>query len=524
MLSDNEGAGDGWNRGDLCHLLPTASHNAFNIKLSFRESMAEPPILRVGSRWVPGTQQDSFGRFWAFRVANLAPDTEFQLELHRSARSGASSDRLCDSWTLRTFPAPDSRPEHLRVASFTCAGGPCLPIPPVLFAPWKSAAYRRRLFDLMIAQEPDFVIANGDHVYFDLPAIARLRENPIVNALSGLIRGMSAIFDPSLTVLDSANEIALTTVGDDQIASIYGVRFRSTPIFFITDDHDYFDNDDATLERVTFPPDPFHRSLRDSLQKLYFPEFIVEHDPDPAFPGLSTQQGVRLSSHFGEIRFGDLFSGLLYDCGGYLSLGAQARLFPEVVENWLVDRTRIEDTRHLVHFPSHPLGWTAGKWREWYRDLLLSDGSLVEAVLRDEDGNKYMWQEGWWNQHQRLVQAIASQSNRKPIMVSGDLHALGATRIERSGNLDLTHNPIHSVLSGPVGVGDAGWPSAARGVQSRNPADLVCTDLLSLEESNGFTIFEFDREHDEFQLFRAPTEGSKPERLKVEIATRFNVA
>jgi hypothetical protein len=67
-------------------------------------------------------------------------------------------------------------------------------------------------------------------------------------------------------------------------------------------------------------------------------------------------------------------------------------------------------------------------------------------------------------------------------------------------------------------------PSAARGVQSRNPADLVCTDLLSLEESNGFTIFEFDREHDEFQLFRAPTEGSKPERLKVEIATRFNVA
>ena len=122
-------------------------------------------------------------------------------------------------------------------------------------------------------------------------------RNKILSGASGpfesqtWIRGMSAIFDPSLTVLDSANEIALTTVGDDQIASIYGVRFRSTPIFFITDDHDYFDNDDATLERVTFPPEPFHRSLRDSLQKLYFPEFIVEHDPDPAFPGLSTQQG-----------------------------------------------------------------------------------------------------------------------------------------------------------------------------------------------------------------------------------------
>ena len=514
--------GDGWHRGELRHLLPTASHQAFNIKTSFQTPLDEPPILLVDGREIPGERQDSIGRFWAFRVGGLAPNQEFRLELRRNRRAGA--DALCEPWPLRTFPSPEDHPDRLRIASFTCAGGPNLPIPGYLFEPFKPAAYRRRLFDLMLEERPDLVIANGDHVYFDLPAMSRLRENPIVNALSGFVRGMAAAFDPSRPVLGTPNELALATVGDDQIASIYGVRFRSTPIFFITDDHDYFDNDDATTERVTFPPDAFHQSLRNTLQKLYFPEFIVERDPAQDFPGLSTHDAVRLSTHFGEIRFGDLFAGLLYDCGGYLSLGAEARLFPESVERWLLSRTQIEDTQHLIHFPSHPIGWTAGKWREWYRDLLTSDGAIVAEVLRDKNGNKFMWQEGWWNQHQRLVRALTSQSRRTPVMVSGDLHALGATRIERSGELDLQENPLYSILSGPVGVGDVGWPSRARGVQARTPEDLVVSNLLELDERNGFSLLEFDRDQAEANLVGSPSGYVPSTQLTVETAGRVNIS
>jgi hypothetical protein len=393
----------------------------------------------------------------------------------------------------------------------------------MLFQPFKPAGYRRKLFDLILDQKPDFVIANGDHVYFDLPALDRLRENPLLNAASSFIRAMSAVFDPALPVLGSANEAALTIVGDDQIASIYGVRFRSTPIFFITDDHDYFDNDDATRQRVTFPPDAFHRDLRNALQKLYFPEFIVERELGTEIPGLSHQDGVQLSSHFGEIQYGDLFTGLLYDCGGYLDLGAQAGLFPIGVEAWLLKRTKIEDSRHLIHFPSHPLGWTAGKWREWYRDLLVSQGSIVAEVLRDENGNKYMWQEGWWNQHQRLVAMLSAQVERKPIMLTGDLHALGATRIERSGSLDLSSNPVISILPGPVGVGDAGWPSRARGVLAQTPADLVTTGLLGLEERNGYAVLQFDRDRIECQLFRCPEGYVSPSQLNVDVVARLNI-
>ncbi len=51
--------------------------------------------------------------------------------------------------------------------------------------------------------------------------------------------------------------------------------------------------------------------------------------------------------------------GLFYDCGGYLELGENAGLIPASVEAWLLSQSTREDTRHLVHSPSHPMGWTA---------------------------------------------------------------------------------------------------------------------------------------------------------------------
>jgi hypothetical protein len=516
--------GDGWNRGPLQHLLPNASHRSFNIKASFTlpASLAssQDPVLRVGDRLVPGERQDTSGRFWAFRVTDLEPDTEFTLRLLRSG----TGEALCDSWPLRTLPAPDASPDRLRVASFTCAGGGDLPIPPALFHAFKPVEYRRRLFDLLLEREPDLVVANGDHVYFDLPWMESLQSHPLAPLVAPFVRGSMARFDPDAPVLGSPNEVALTTVGDDQIASIYGVRFRSTPIFFITDDHDYFDNDDATPQRVTFPPDDFHASLRNALQRLYFPEFIADDPVTARLPGLELTTAIPLSTHFGRVRYGDLFSGLLYDCGGYLSLGDDAGLVPRSVESWLLDETRREDTKHLVHFPSHPMGWTAGKWREWYRDVLESEGSLVEAIRIDERGGKFEWQPGWWAQHQRLLAGLGAQEQRRGLIVSGDLHALAAVRIEASGALALDRNPVHSVLSGAVGVGDLGWPSRARGVEARTPEELSVETLLELEERNGFTLLDCDGSVMRIETLGTGPEYTRPEQIRLDRALELEIA
>jgi hypothetical protein len=296
-------------------------------------------------------------------------------------------------------------------------------------------------------------------------------------------------------------------------------------VLFVTDDHDYFDNDDASPELVTFPPDQFHQDLRNTLQSLYFPEYIVDTPLPKDVPGQLQVNGVNLSTHYGVVNYGSLFSGLLYDCGGMLDLqGKNAGLIPPSVENWLLTQTAEEDSAHLIHFPSHPMGWTAGKWREWYPDLLESSGSLVAGVEHSEDGGKYMWQQGWWNQHQRLLRGIAGQTKRKPIMVSGDLHLLGAGTINRSGDLDLTGNPVYSILSGPGGVGDLGWLSKARGLAARVPEKMVLEELLPPVERNGYTLLTLTAENCEVSLYAARTASPRADLLQLELVKQFLIS
>ena len=178
----------GWERGDLQHLLPTVSQRAFNLKLSFHHPAEAAPLLEVRGpgepRRILGHGEDTHGRFFSFRVAGLSPATTYRLRLFDAA--GAP---LCDEWPLRTFPAPDATPERLRVVSYTCAGGLNLPIPPSLYDPFKPTAYRHALLAHAMAQQPDLVIANGDHVYFDLPAVGRALESPFARLLTGFLEG-----------------------------------------------------------------------------------------------------------------------------------------------------------------------------------------------------------------------------------------------------------------------------------------------------------------------------------------------
>lgn len=510
---------DDWDRGDLLHLLPLVSHRAINLKASFHHPLESPPQLRIGERTVAGEPTDTGGRFWAFRATDLQPAREYRLQLVQ--RDGAA---LCDPWPLKTFPAPQQQPGSLRVAAYTCAGGPDLPVLPGGRHAFKPVAYRQRLNEIMLAHRPDLVIANGDHVYWDYRSWVENRDGVLGRTAMDLFLASYGRFREDEPVLGTANERTLKAIADEQIGRSYGVRFRSTPVFFITDDHDYFENDDATPERVTFPPAAFHQDLRNTLQALYFPEFIVEDPVPAAVPGLHSAGELTLSSHHGYLQFGDLFAAVLYDCGGGLSLdGDRAGLVPPAVEQWLLAQTARENTLHFSHCPSHPMGWTAGKWREWYPDRLESSGSLVAAVPAGEDGGKYLWQQGWWLQHQRLLAGIAAQRRRHPLMVSGDLHLLGAGRIGRSGELDLAANPVTTILSGPVGVGGLGWLSQARGLAAKTPGALSVAEVMSPVERNGYTLLEFDRGDCRVRLMSCPAGYVAPEQLAVTAASDFRL-
>ncbi len=180
-----------------------------------------------------------------------------------------------------------------------------------------------------------------------------------------------------------------------------------------------------------------------ATQYLYYPEFLPDAGRPAGLPGASLDdrpEGV--SESFGTLRYGRLVEMLLYDCRRHLTLkGPHAAFVPETVEAWLLRRMRESPARHVVNVPSTPIGWSAGKWGEWYPDLLGEDGKLSTARP------KYFWQEGWRRQHDRLV-AACSAMNRIPLFISGDLHALAHGRILRNGAADLRRNPVVTVLRG----------------------------------------------------------------------------
>ncbi len=497
------GCGPG-SRQTVRHILPTVTDTHISITCSVARPV-ELLSLHLAHKVYTGEQRDSEGVHWSFVVEDLAPDTQYELQLLEG------DSPIGSAWPLRTFPAENAEVEQLKLAAFTCAGGgDAFGFNGLQY--FKPHAFRHRLFDDLLAQKPDAVIAIGDHIYWDLrggdrPPLGRRKSALIRWIIGAYLRVKYGVFDRDLPLLGSPNEAVLKRIADEQIADLYGTRFKSTPIFFISDDHDYFENDDAEKDLVTFPADAFSRAAHRAVADLYY-------------PALPSAPASDLSRSFGLLRYGNLFEAPLLDCAGYLSLAEAsgdvrsgddasreleetenaATLFPNSVEHWVLDRIAVSPAKHFALVPSHPMGWTAGKWREWYPDVVAPEGfeGLVTNELNFERATKgvlttraqkYLWQPGWWAQHQRLLQALSLRAGSR-FTFSGDIHAQGAIAIEASGGDALPGGSVNSLLVGPVSTSDATWPSFARGIPANQPGWLQTTTLSVTEEVNGFALFD----------------------------------
>lgn len=478
---------DGWDAGDVTHLIPTASHDRLWIKASFGRSLDAPPVLDVGERRFAGRPGGTSGRFFAFDARGLEAGTQHRLRIR-----DASGAPLCAEWPLRTLPHPDSSPERLRLLLFTCAGGPDNLYNLGFFDAFLPIALRQRLLARALSFAPDAVVANGDHVYWDMKSRFgwAMGRSPRAWWVAGL-------FDRDQPILGHDNEGVLERAFGPQIAGLYGTLLRSFPSYFLQDDHDYGENDEASDALRTFPPDPFMLDLARTTQRLYYPELIADEEVPRRRVG-----PAGLAESFGSLRHGRLFEALLYDCRRGLTNAADPALHhtssgfvPPDVERWLLARTARSPALHLAHMPSTPVLWTAGKWGEWYPDFAGEDG-----VLRAGPGKPF-WPEGWAAQHDRLLAAASARRDRTPLFASGDLHALAAGRILASNGRSLEDNPVVSLLVGPISTGDLGWPSRFRGQVPRPSATLDAEEWLDPREENGFTLLDITPDEMEVSLF-----------------------
>jgi hypothetical protein len=491
-----------WDQGEVQHLIPTVSHDRFLIKASFTRAQLAAPELMVGATRVRGQANAPAGDFWQFDVTGLAPATPYRLAL-----GGAGGRALCEPWSLSTFPAPDAAPERLRLMIYTCGGGhdalnQGLPEGKIN---WLPSALRRRLLQRGLSLKPDALIANGDQIYWDLRAPQASKGS----GASALGKEVAGVFDRAQPVFGTPNEAVFRRATGPQLIPQYGALLRATPVFFMQDDHDYFDNDEATDDIITFPPDHFMLELARATRQLYYPEYLPDLNRPLGLPGASApDRPPGVAEAFGTLRYGKLAEILLYDIRRSQTLNGPSAVFVDgTVENWLTSRMADRDVIHVVNIPSNPPGWSAGKWGEWYPDILGKDGKLTTDI------QKPYWQTGWLKQHDRLMQAVAAMPGRIPLVISGDLHAIAEGRMMRCGSLDFSKNPVEVILSGPLGTGDRGWPSAFRGIGATPPTHLTMEENLKPLEENGFIIADFTPESITVRYFRFSYHTQSPEAI-----------
>jgi len=454
--------------GAIAHILPTVSHDRILLKVSLVETPAAPPVLEVGGRRVDGRQTDSAGRFWSFDATGLEPARRYGLEI-RSA-----GQLLGEAWGLATFPHPDAAADGFRLLVYGCAGGHDI------FPLYQTVETRQRLLQRALAEAPDAAVVSGDHVYWDLRSI----PNALITGASPTGIDYAGEFDFALPIVGTPNETVLKRAVGPQIADLYGTMLRSTPTFFLRDDHDYFEDDRFTESFVAPPPDDLSLRLARATQHLYYPEFLPDLRRPRRLPGSDAgDRAAGLSEAFGTLRYGRLFEGLLYDCKGFVSLAGEG-IVPPPVETWLHERTADRGVDHVVHLPSNPPGWSAGKYAEWYPDIVESDGTLNTATPKPG------WKRAWNDQHNRIL-ASASENRSIPLFMASDIHSLAEERIVRTGSVDLGTNPVVSVIAGTPGT-RIGWPSAARGAPAAPSLTLDVEEVVPVTESNGFHIVDFE--------------------------------
>jgi hypothetical protein len=480
---------DAWKRGDITHIIPTANHERFLIKTSFQAPRAEPPVLLVNDRKIPGSKTDLAGRFWQFDAPGLQPDKEYTLRLNE-----AGGGAIGDSWPLKTFPAPGTMPKRMRIMAYTCAGGMDGPTLKGKTA-FLDMEARKRLLARGMSYQPDLVIANGDHIYWD---IKTSMNKPFADFMrTNYWDRMGGEFDISVPMLHPGNSEIYFNVCDYQITDLYGVTLRSTPSFFLQDDHDMFENDEFDDKIATLPPDTYGIIAAEQTQSLYYPEFLPDKNLPDWLEG-SGKQGRAPGTNMlnGTIRYGDLLEASLYDCRRNVDYkGRHAKVISASAERWLLARTRAEDTLHYFHAPSLPFAYSSGKLGDWYPDVL--DPATGKLVMWEP---KVGWQKGWFAQHQRLIDALSQQKKRTPMVVQGDFHASSAGKITRSGELKFK-NPVEIIMTGTLGTGDWGYPSSIRAVESAPAQMLQMEETLKPTEKNGFTVIDIDEDKVTYSMY-----------------------
>ncbi len=155
-----------------------------------------------------------------------------------------------------------------------------------------------------------------------------------------------------------------------------------------------------------------------------------------------------------------------------------------------------------MHIPSLPIGRSTVKWMEWYLDVRNEDGVLTKQ------NDKYFWQSGSQQQHDRVVHAVSRSRDKKGVFMQGDLYTFAGGKLYRSGNIYLEKNPIEAFIVGPLG--STAFPLGIRGVKVAVPTDRGMDEYFENVEKTGFSILDITEDNIQVRMYKYLSERDEP--------------
>ena len=373
----------------------------------------------------------------------------------RTSSSCAPAPSACAiPWTLGTFPPRDSKPDRFRLLVYTCAGGNGEARTSDGTQAFVPLAERQRLLRRALSFQPQAVIANGDHVYWDLLAgpSARIlmstrdrgqarRQGVQPRAAGarhrerGAARSRGVAADRRPLRHPAALDAGLLPAGRPRL-------LRERP---------------RRRHHRHVPARPVHARARRARRRS---STTPSSCPTPiARPG-SAAPARRIARRVSPRRSARCATAtaraLLWDCRRYHHAGgADRRLHAARDRAWLLAPHGGADERRAHR-------GAACRRRRWAGARASGASGIPTCSRRAASSAPPRRSPTGRKDGTASTIACSKPPSRwiaSRLFVSGDLHALGVGRILRSGSLNLRSNPITTVLAGPLGTGPVGWAS-----------------------------------------------------------------
>ncbi|MFL6673177.1 MAG: alkaline phosphatase D family protein [Massilia sp.] len=364
------------------------------------------------------------------KVAGLAPATTY----HYRFVAGRDASAIGQS---RTAPAATATPTQLRFAWITCQD-------------WSVNHWAA--FDLLAAEELDFVVHVGDYVYETIGAAFQSGQaepaHPRITLPNGVAGGGSEGGIHAAT-LEDYRTLYRTYRGDKRLQEVH----RKFPMIAIWDDHEF--SNDCWQEHQTYDnsnaPEPGRRRSANQAWAEYMPVDFGDVSFDLGNPGWDN---IRI---YRDFRFGTLLHLVMTDERLYrddhvISEKALASLLGHdtehgddrigarivVLQSLLREFERI-DTRTLGHVPSilgqaQSQWWkdtmknSGARWKAWGNEVTLNrlwldlrnkvPPPLDQQYVLDADA----W-DGYPSHRGDLIGYLKAQGIANVVALTGDLHA-----------------------------------------------------------------------------------------------------